>query len=276
MKLHIHAIAALVSLSLLGCSPAAVPTENPASVPADEPSATNPPAEAGSAPQSQGEAENLLTFDEMGIIVGFDYPDGFSQGVSTSVMGAYQPLAPFDLPYPQNARMIFTSYTDGSEQFAASGIRVFRVDEINALEAGALESLNAVLEGQPDHHTDFPRMAGAGSVIDAQITPLAFQNGSGYRYLLTKSFSADPLYDTGLTYMYQGVTSDDTYFVSFIMDVDAPFLAEYIGQPLTTVEEFEAYYQNVNNLVETANGDQFTPSLTMLDELISSFIVMQR
>ena len=76
--------------------------------------------------------------------------------------------------------------------------------------------------------------------------------------------------------MYQGVTNDGKYFISFIMFVDAPFLAPYVGKALTTPEEFETYFQEVNNLVETSSGDQFTPSLNMLDALVSSIVILEK
>lgn len=270
MNPRIPALAILIAaLVLSGCV-------GGASTPAVEPSAGNPPAEIESIPKSEPEAENIFMFDEMGFAVGFSFPDGIEQAVSTSVVGVHEAALPFELPYPAHARILFTAYSGGLEDIPAAGLRVFRADEINALEAGVLDSLNAVLEGQVDHHTDFPRLAGAGSIIDAQLKPLAFQNGNGYRYLLTKSFSADPLTSTGMTYMYQGLTRDEKYFVSFIVNVDAPFLAEFVGQPLTTGEEFEVYYQDINARIEAASGDQFAPQLTALDELVSSIIVLER
>ena len=281
MKFRFRALIVLFFLiSVTGCVAEPTPASD-----LNNPTATVPPvmevpaetqaAETESTPQSKNEAQNFIRFDEMGISVGFDYPEGFSQSITTSMLGVYEPQAPFDLPYPQNSRILFTGYPGSLGDFNANGIRVFRAEEVNALETGALESLYAVLDGQTDHHSDFPRMAGAGSLIDAQLIPLAFQSGNGYRYLFTKSFSADPLADTTLTYMYQGVTSDEKYFVSFIMSVDAPFLGEFIGQTLTTPEEFEAYYQNINSRTESATGDQFTPSLIVLDELISSIIILE-
>lgn len=278
MSFRVRAMIVLfVLISATGCAaePAPAVDTNEATKAATEVPAETQAAETESAPQSQNEAQNVIRFDEMGITVGFDYPEGFSQSITTSMLGVYEPQAPFDLPYPQNARIFFTAYPGGSEDFTANGIRVFRAEEVNALETGALESLYAVLDGQTDHHSDFPRMAGAGSLIDAQLTPLAFQNGNGYRYLFTKSFSADPLTGTSLTYMYQGVTSDEKYFVSFIITVDAPFLAEFVGQQLTSAQDFETYYQNVNSRVESAAGEEFSPSLTALDELTSSLIILE-
>lgn len=279
MKTRLFTITIILSAIVAACN--SVPTAEATSIPVADTSAAQPtaeiqPTETAPAPQSQIEAENVFTFDEMGIVLGFDYPAGIEQSVNTAYVGNYEPQAPFELPYPPHARVLFTAYSGGMEDSLADGLRVFRVDEVNALEAGVIESVNAVLEEQIDHHTDFPRLAGAGSIIDAQVTPLAFKNGNGYRYLLTKSFSADPLNSTTITYLYQGITSDEKYFVSFILDVDAPFLAEFIGQPLTNSGEFEAYYQNVNASVESAAGDQFTPSLIALDELVSSVIVLEK
>ena len=281
MYFRVQKITFLFAIWLItGCTAEPTPIVQPTDAVEISPSATDAPvetqtAETEPASQSQNEAGNVIRFDEMGISVGFDYPEGFSQSITTSVLGVYEPQAPFDLPYPQNARIFFTAYPGGSEEFTANGIRVFRAEEINALETGALESLYAVLDGQTDHHSDFPRMAGAGSLIDARLSPLAFQNGTGYRYLFTKSFSADPLTSTTLTYMYQGVTSDEKYFISFIMTVDAPFLAEFIGQQLTSAQDFETYYQKVNSRVESAAGEEFSPSIDALDELISSIIIFE-
>lgn len=281
MYFRVQKITFLFAIWLItGCTAEPTPIVQPTDAVEISPSATDAPvetqtAETEPASQSQNEAGNVIRFDEMGISVGFDYPEGFSQSITTSVLGVYEPQAPFDLPYPQNARIFFTAYPGGSEEFTANGIRVFRAEEINALETGALESLYAVLDGQTDHHSDFPRMAGAGSLIDARLSPLAFQNGTGYRYLFTKSFSADPLTSTTLTYMYQGVTRDEKYFISFIMTVDAPFLAEFIGQQLTSAQDFETYYQKVNSRVESAAGEEFSPSIDALDELISSIIILE-
>lgn len=279
MKNRLLTLVVILSAVVAACSSAS--TEESTNVPTVEASAAQPtaeiqPTETSPASQSQIEAENVFTFDEMGIVVGFNFPDGIESSINTAYIGNYEPQAPFELPYPAHARILFTAYSGGMEDPLADGLRIFRADEINALEAGVIESLDAVLEEQIDHHTDFPKLAGAGNIIDAQITPLAFKNGNGYRYLLTKSFSADPLSDTTITYLYQGISSDEKYFLSFIIDVNAPFLAEYLGQTLTTSEDFETYYQNVNANVESAAGDQFTPSLIALDELISSVIVLEK
>jgi hypothetical protein len=279
MKTRFRAIAVFLAMSVLvACSSGnATPIESSPSTAAPEATETNPTAETESVPQSQPEAENVVSFDEMGIAVGFNYPDGIQQGASTSVQPVYTNVGPTELPYPQHARILFTAYTNGSEDHTASGIRIYRVDEVNALEAGVVENLFAVLEGQADHHTDFPRFSGASALIDAQLTEVSFQNGRGYRYLFTTSFAAQMVNETGVNLMYQGITADEKYFVSFLIPVNAPFLSEFIGVPLaTTPEEFDAYYQNVNERVNTAAPDEFTPSLNAMDEIISSIVIVEK
>jgi hypothetical protein len=278
MKIRVHTLAAILSMFILvACaSGTATPTPSPASTAVPESTAMNLPAETESASTSEVEAENLVAFDEMGISVGFNYPDGILQGTSTSVQPVYTNFGPTELPYPQHARILFTAYTNGAEDQTASGIRIYRVEEINALEAGVVENLFAVMEGQADHHTDFPRFSGASALIDAQLSEVRIQNGRGYRYLFTTSFAAEMVNGTGTTLMYQGITNDEKYFVSFLIPVDAPFLSEFIGVPLaTTPEEFDAYYQSVNERVNTAAPDEFTPSLHEIDELISSIVIVE-
>ena len=64
---------------------------------------------------------------------------------------------------------------------------------------------------------------------------------------------------------------------SFLIPVNAPFLSEFIGVPLAaTSEEFDAYYQNVNERINTAAPDEFTPSLNAIDELISSIVIVEK
>lgn len=282
MKTNYAFIVCTLSILLFtGCtSTQATPTAAPASLPTTEAETATipPPAQipTDTVTPTPPAVDNLFSFDEMGVSVGFNYPGGFTQGADTAVVGVHEPEAPFELKYPQHARILFTAYSGGSQEITADGIRVFRVDDVNSLEAGVIENLAAVLQGEVDHHTDFPRFGGAGALIDAQLSPLAFQNGNGYRYLFTKSFDATPIRDTKMTYLYQGITTDEKYFVSVIFTVDAPFLSSYVNQNLTTNDEFATYYQTVNDLVNSTGSDQFEPSLSVLDTLVSSIIIVER
>ncbi len=221
-------------------------------------------------------AENMFSFDEMNIAAGFNFPNGFSQGtitVTEVVAKSDEPAAPYEPAYPQHARILLTNSINATER----GIRIFRADEINAVDPRIFDSLKAVLAGQIDQRSDFPRLAGAGRLIDAQAAPLSFQNGNGFRFLILKKFDASGLNDTSMTYMYQGLTKDGQYIVSFLSSVNAPFLADLAtGQIFTSDEETTNYIKLVNERLNAADPTQFDPPLTALDELCASIVVIQK
>jgi len=242
------------------------------------PPITVPPAAPTTIPTPELSAENIVSFDGMHISVGFNYPTGFEQGsINELVAKVDEPSAPFEPAYPQHARILFATTSSEYVYATDKGIRVFRVDEINAVDARIMESLNLVLAGQLEQRREFPRMAGADRMIDAQAVLLPFQNGSGYRFLVFKKFDASSLSDTSMTYLYQGLTQDGQYIVSFITTVDAPFLADLItNQAFSTSEETANYKTLVNDRLNAADPNQFNPPLTTLDALSASIVVIQK
>src|SRR5688572_640817 len=203
----------IASFLIVACS-----ANPPASAitPTDSPIQTNVPVTETTVPLNI-EANHVIPFDEIGINIGFNYPENFNQGISTAVIETYEPQVPFELAYPQHARVLFTEYAGERDDILAAGIRVFRVVDINVLEAGVIENLFAVLSGQFDHYSDFPRLPGAASVIDGQLATGEFQNGTGYRFLNSKSFDASSLQSTQTTYLYQGITTNEKFFVSVVL-----------------------------------------------------------
>ncbi len=247
-----------------------------ANTPTIIPEAAPTQAEATSAPVA--DAENMYSFDAMNIAVGFNYPEGYPQGTIVELAPqSEEASAPYEPLYPQHARIVFIASADTVISAETTGIRVFRTDEINAVVPEVISSLNAVLAGQLEQRTDFPRLPGAGRLIDAQAVLLPFQNGNGYRFLSFSKFDASALGGTSMTYLYQGLTEDGQYIVSFITRVDAPFLADLAtGQAFATAEEASAYKTLVNDRLNSADASQFNPPLTTLDELAASIIVNQK
>jgi len=245
---------------------------------AEELSATEQSQEAAANTEVPKEAQNLIAFDEMNILVGFDYAEGMQQGTNASVQPAYENPGPTELAYPQHARILFTAYTNGVEDNRVSGIRVFRTDEIDALQAGIIEKFNAVINGQLEQRTDFPLIGAPALNVNANVSQFTHQNGNGYRFLYaTSGFIPLPLKSTSLTLMYQGVSPDGKYFVSLILPVEAPFLSEFTSQSeQMTEEEFNAYYKAVNERINNAASDEFNPTLDAIDEMISSIAITEK
>jgi hypothetical protein len=72
------------------------------------------------------------------------------------------------------------------------------------------------------------------------------------------------------------MTDDGQYLATFIMNVDAPFIADLAtGELFASEQEFLDYKQALNDRVNTAGAGQFKPSLTVLDELSASIYVFQ-
>ena len=242
------------------------------------PVTTNIPASAEPAATSQSTSpENLFTFEALGISVGFNYPAGYTQGVIDQLAPVYQPNAPYEIAYPQHASIVFTAYDGDAANIISTGIRVFLASEVKTVASTEVEKLNAVLAGQLDQRTDFPRLAGAGRLVDAQAVLLPFQNGDGYRFLVLSKFDASALSNTTMTYLYQGISQDGQYVVSFITSVDAPFIADLAtGQAFTSDSEATAYKDQLNERLNTANPNQFNPPLTTLDALVSSIVIINK
>jgi len=262
-------IVSLFTLFLAGCNigipPAAGTTNNTPS--ATEAMATTP----------QPAVENLFDFDPFGISVGFNYPAGYTQGVIYQFMPVYVPNAPYEIAYPQHTSIVFTGYNGDTANISSTGIRIFLTSEVNAIVPDDVTKLNAVLAGQLDQRTDFPRLAGAGRLIDAQATLLPFQSGSGYRFLILSKFDASALSGTSMTYLYQGLSQDGQYMISFITNVDAPFISDLAtGQAFNSDDEAATYKNQLNDRLNTTDPNQFNPPLTTLDALVSSIVIIKK
>ena len=261
--------ASLSTLFLAGCNMAVPPpTAGTTNIPAATEAAVTAP---------QPTAEHIFNFDPFGISVGFNYPAGYTQGVTDQFMPVYVPNAPYEIAYPQHASIVFTGYNGDTANISSTGIRIFLTSEVNAIAPDDVTKLNAVLAGQLDQRADFPHLAGAGSLIDAQATLLPFQSGNGYRFLILRKFDASALSGTSMTYLYQGLSQDGQYMISFITNVDAPFISDLAtGQAFNSDDEATSYKNQLNDRLNTADPNQFNPPLTTLDALVSSIVIIQK
>lgn len=251
-----------------------VSTEAAQTQAAGAPTATSVPGE----PTIEPLDDNLFSFIPMGVSIKFDFPQDYDlPAISSFVAKSLQATGLGEPLYPEHARILFRESLGDTVSATDPGIRVFRASEVNEADPKAFESLDAVLKGQLDQHSDFPRFAGAANLVDAQVVLFPFQNGNGYRYLFVKKFDASSLSSTSMTYLYQGLTLDGQYMVTLIANIDAPFLEDLAtGQPFTTNDEIIAYKNLVNNRLNTADPNQFNPPLSMLDRLVSSITIISK
>ena len=92
-----------------------------------------------------------------------------------------------------------------------------------------------------------------------------------------------PINNRELFYHFEGLTSDNKYYVIAILPITAPFLQED-EKPEATVPEggvpfpanaepSQTYYISVTEKLNSLAPDAYTPSLNTLDTLIESILV---
>jgi hypothetical protein len=121
----------------------------------------------------------------------------------------------------------------------------------------------------------------AGQLLHAQVRYLTFEGGSGVRLLTQFAQDASPIHNEGLLYIFQGLTSDDAYYISAFLPVSASFLPDQADDPEDLPfpaynspnfdAEYTSYQQAIKARLEAASPEEFLPSLSALDQLIESF-----
>lgn len=131
-------------------------------------------------------------------------------------------------------------------------------------------------------------MWGANKVVEAQLAPLSFQNGSGFRSVLAGAQNLYPITNETLLYRFYGLTADGRYWVSVCFPVDA------VGLPAAPADKSEglilpyeppegdtaaqdaytlAYNKEVQTYLNTLDETAFTPQLSELDAVVQSLII---
>lgn len=126
-------------------------------------------------------------------------------------------------------------------------------------------------------------------VLRARVRYADFRNGKGVLFLTQYNINPSLINNQGLTYVFQGMTNDNLFYVSAIFPVNLPSLPQ--GYDVRSSEDydlehdlvmldrrmFDRRYKNyLTNVERELNGmqpDQYDPSLTLLYELISSIEV---
>jgi hypothetical protein len=125
-----------------------------------------------------------------------------------------------------------------------------------------------------------PLLASEKQIINAQVQYLDFQNGTGVRYLTQVGNGIVPINNFGLFYTYQGLTSDNQYYIAVQLPITQPELPagpEMTEQMATDINNDPGYYMKYLSSIEImlnqqpANG--FVPDLSKLDSMIQSLRV---
>ena len=186
-------------------------------------------------------------------------------------------------PLPAHDQFLIEDY-ESQNTVIEPIIRVIPLRELretsaeNAEEIDLLQSLLDDLPvGIPDDLPMLPAM-NAGSLGAAQFSTLDFTSGSGVRYITQYAQAAWPVNNKGLFYTFQGITSDNAYYVSVLMSLAHDALNEY-----DDFQPEDDFYDTAAGLIggqflalDQVDGSSFIPSMVLLDQLVQSISITRQ
>ena len=185
-------------------------------------------------------------------------------------------------------------------------VDVFPVAEYEAMDECArrvIQALKTLLGERPSSPTGDPSPyecfgcgnlpflppPGAAQLFLSKVQYLDFENGSGIRFLTQLSQDYDLINNHKLFYTFQGLTSDQQYYVSVLLPVAALGLPDdYPIDPLeygkwfkfslkdypvgseAFVPKYKIYVKETTQLLDALDAGSYTPNLDTLDAFIRS------
>jgi hypothetical protein len=193
--------------------------------------------------------------------VSFTLPSEIATGFQPDILPT-DGVVPVPMPLPTRIEIAF-EYADSSVGYA--NVRVMPVVEFNAMYPDLLDTVAEQLETRPEVPTlsDVIPFYPGNRAFLAQPAYVEFEGGAGIRAVSAFSLAVDPL---SMNYLFIGLTDNGTHVVSIIVPVtsEATFAVEF------DPENFETYLEDFGAVVDTIPADEFTPSLTLIDEMVST------
>jgi len=218
-----------------------------------------------------------------GVSFSFD-PNIAAQVLPSSITGQNmgEEFMPGDT-YPTYVEFTFNNYAV-PDHFHQPRISIYPVAEYRQISSYAsqiIDDLQQTLNSQPSGGASvglpFLPMWNAAQMFASNVSIFNFQNGTGIRFLTMYGQACYPIDNQNLFYTYQGITNDGQYYISAILPVTHPDLL-YDGS--SEVDDWEAFSNDFQNYLEGAvswlnsqDPEQFTPSITLLDEMMASFAI---
>jgi hypothetical protein len=220
--------------------------------------------------------------------VSFVIPNGLASAATPEKMTAVDTNsgAPWEIA-PTHLRFTLTGYPLQGKFFGPQ-IFVYPAEayaQINPAAGEQIERLKKAAAGSPLLKETLPNVPffNAAHLMAARIQLLNFQNGSGVRELTQYDQYPAPINNHELFYHFEGLTSDNQYYIIAVLPVIAPMLSEDEkaespvpagGVPIPDgVGPNNTYYFLVTEKLNSQAPETFTPSITMLDALMQSILV---
>ena len=181
---------------------------------------------------------------------------------------------------PQYDRIELIGYPVGND-YHSPIVQVYPVAEFSAINENAAERIsdlqNLLVSRSLPSSGELPFLPvfNAGQMTQIKPVFLDFQNGSGVRFITQFGQAFWPIYNKGMIYTFQGLTADGAYYISVIMPLSHPDLAQYdnFEPPSDFYDNAEQFMQDQTAKLNSQPDESFTPSLADLDAMVRSLKV---
>jgi hypothetical protein len=157
---------------------------------------------------------------------------------------------------------------------------VAALDEVAQEQVAALKALLATDVANPGAPLPLLPVTNAAQLFQAKVSPLAFHEGTGIRYLTQQAQGPVPASNDQIFYTFQGLTADGVAYVAAFFPVSTALLPatarEAVALPAAAAflagSDSGYLTATVQALNESAD-DAFSPALSRIDALIASLTV---
>lgn len=170
----------------------------------------------------------------------------------------YPPMGKYLLVYPTSEYQSFLAENNFSRDWS-----------VNALQ----QIINQKLQNPKE--IPIAPVPTASQVFLSNTEYRDFSGGRGVRFLTSYAQDASPLTNQSLLYVFQGLSDDGKYWVSFFYPVSTPVLPNTYEDVrdmdfTNSTSAFEAYLSETVAMLDKQSADQFTPNLDTLDALVKT------
>jgi len=184
---------------------------------------------------------------------------------------------------PEFSRVILFGYPSEST-IRYPAISIFPIQRFRELSPilvnPRVTMLQGLISGHPAGSGELPFLPviSAYQIFHAQYSVLPFFNGSGIRFLTMYNLDNTPINNEDLFYTFQGMTSDQKYWISVSLPISHPSLPatrDYL--PGGDWDAFDAnpdpYFAQAVKDLNAQTPDRFVPSIGQLDSLVRSMFM---
>lgn len=211
--------------------------------------------------------------------ISFSYDKSLAQGVKTAIIPASQYSdAPIWATNPEFYEIELDGYLL-PEHFHKPVVQVFSIEKYQQVTPEVdktITSLKGFLSQCPQRPENIPFLPywNAAQILQTKVSCLDFKNGRGVRFVTQYGQDISPINNYGLFYTFQGLTTDEKYYVSVVLPTTQPDLPPNGDNPPggweTFSNQYTKYIADIETQIDQYPDESFHPTLILLDDLIKS------